>query len=513
MTGTRQSHGAQLMGNAFWNGSPTVLRLAVGFFLVPFIIAHIETDLLSIWRFSLSLLSASWLLQLGLSSAVSREVPQGLVRKDYHRISEVVSTTVGFNCILSLVLLAATASLVVKFPDWFDVAQENRTTSRIVIGITGLGFAIWIPFVIWRAVIHGLQSFISIGIVEISSTILYAFFVVWALKADGGVVALTALGLGRVLLPAVALAMIARKICPHIKLAFRNARVSVFGSILPYSVNSFIYTIATMLFAQASIWVAGALLGVSIVLYYSVCQQLATMIGAVLAVTLVVSKPAASEFQAQGDMARVRALFLRSMKYVVMAAMPPALFLCVFHHEVLLAWIGKEEFAAYSYLVPILALTQVAWLCQQAGYYVINGIGRHRPIAAMAVGSMVTSVVLAVILVKVASLGLLGIALGVSIPTVIVSGVLVPVYSCRVLEIPLVQYLKACLLRSAVPIVLFLAFIAGWKMMVERSELWQLLVCLAAGGSIVLAGYWCIALSKNERSVFVTLLAKVVRRS
>lgn len=502
MTNNQQSHGTRLLRNAFWNGLPSVFSMAVGFFLARFILSHVNTDHYGIWRLSFSLLSASWILQIGLNSAINREVPQGLVRKDFKRISEVVSTTFGFYAILSIIILAGTVLLIFKFPQWFHVAKENYTTSRIVIGMTGLGFAVWAPFVVFQAVMNGLQSFAILGIVNVLATILYALSAYLLLRADGGIIALTGAGVANLILPVVAFTIIVKYLCPQTKILIQNVHFSVFRSILPYSFNSFIYTIANTLFVSGSIWVTGSLLGTTMTTYYSICAQLTGLIGGFLTLTLVVAKPAASQFQAQDDMERVRILLLRSVKYMVMASLLPCLFLCVFRQDVIMVWLNRQDFVEVSYLIPILAVTQVAWLSQQANYFVINGVGRHRAVAVMAVCSTVMSIVLATLFVKVTSLGLLAVALGISLPMLVVSLFVIPVYSCRVFEISIAKYLKTCFLRPILPIFLFWIFIALWKNYAVTLGLGQLMLCALTGTLIAFAGYWFLALEKSEKAIF-----------
>lgn len=510
MNDNEASHGTRLLWNGFWNGFPSIFRMAVGFFLVPFILSHITTDLYGVWRLSFSILSASWMLQIGLNSAVNREVPQGIVRKDLQRISEVVSTTIGFYVILAAVISVGTGLLVLKFPQWFHVSAEHYTTSRLVIAITGIGFAVWVPFGVFRAVMNGLQSFAILGIVEILNTSLYALLVILFMKMECGVVVLTELSAARMILPVVAFGIIVKRSCPEIKILPRNVRYAVFRSILPYSFNSFTFSVANTLFISGSIWVTGALLGPTMTTYYSICAQLTGIIGGFLALTLVVAKPAASQFQARDDMVRVRMLFLRSIKYVFMLALPPVLFLCVFRKDVLMAWLGREDFVvAASSLIPILGVAQVAWLCQQANYYVINGIGRHRAIAVMAVCSTAMSVALAAVFVKTTSLGLVGIALGMTLPMSAVALFVVPVYSCKVLGISISEYVRRCFLESILPILLFFIFIVGWKKHAESLGLGELVLCLGIGVLIVFTGYWLLSLSESEKVVFKGLFVKV----
>ncbi len=502
MTKEAQSHSQRLLGNAFWNGFPSLLRIAMGIVLVPYILSQVGDEFYGIWRISFSILYISWILQIGLNSSVNREIPQGLVHKDYNRISEVISTVVVFYSILSTIILVAVIALVVKFPIWFHVPIEHYTVSRIVIGITGIGFIIWMPFSVFRAVMNGLQSFISIGIVEVLMTICYTLAVFLLLGLGYGIIALTCLGVARLVLPVVALTFLAKYFCPQITISFRNASFKVFRSIFAYSANSAIYTVAAAFFTQGSIWVTGFLLGPAKTTYYSTCHQLAAMIGGFLMISIVVIKPAVSQFQAQDDMERVRILFLRSIKYVLMISLPAAFFLCIFRNEILMAWLGREDFVRVSYLIPILAIAQVAWLSLQASYFVINGIGHHRVFAIIAVVTTLTSIISAILFFEIGDAGLLGIAIGMSLPVIFVSLIIIPVYSCKVLCISIFKYIRVCLLRLIVPLLIFVFFLISWKKVVTNTSLIQLLLCMFSSVIVVGVSYWNITLSKNERLTF-----------
>ncbi|MFC1677912.1 lipopolysaccharide biosynthesis protein [Planctomycetota bacterium] len=512
MTKQAKSHSQRLLGNAFWNGFPSLFRIAVGILLVPYILSQVGNELYGIWRISFSILYISWILQIGLNSSVNREVPQGLVRRDYNRISEVISTVIVFYSIISIIILVAVITLVVKFPVWVHVPIEHYTVSRIVIGITGIGFIIWMPFSVFRSVMNGLQSFTSIGIVEVLMTICYTLAAFLLLGLDYGIIALTCLGVARLVLPVVILTFLAKYFCPQITISFRNASLKTFRSIFAYSANSAIYTIATAFFAQGGIWVTGFLLGPAKTTYYSTCYQLAALIGGFLAIGLVVIKPAASQFQALGDMERVRILFLRSIKYVLMVSLPAAFFLCIFRNEILMAWLGREDFIRVSYLIPILAITQVTWLSLQTSYFVINGIGHHRVFAIIAVVTTLTSIISAILFFKIGNMDLLGVAIGMSLPVVFVSLIIIPVYSCKVLSLSIFKYIRMCLLRLIVPLLTFILFLISWKRIVANMSLIQLLLCMFTSVVVIGISYWNITLSENERLIFKGIASNLIER-
>jgi len=228
---------------------------------------------------------------------------------------------------------------------------------------------------------------------------------------------------------------------------------------------------------------------------------------------LVVTKPAASQFQAQNDMERVRILYLRSSKYMFMLSWPAVFFLFFFHDNILMTWLGREDFIRVSYLVPILAVIHVGWLNLKTNYYIINGIGRHRAFAIIAVATTITSVILAVLFVKVANADLLGVAVGMGLPVIIVSFFIIPIYSCRVLCVNGVDYIKQCVLRLIVPLFIFVSILLVWKMIVVEMVLSQLLLCMACSVFVLGVSYWFLSLSKQERRVFSGIFNNIFRLS
>ena len=70
-----QSHSRRLIHNSVFSLSATVGTSIIAFFLVPFLVRHLGNDAYGVWVLIGSVFAYAMTLQLGLSSAINRQIP------------------------------------------------------------------------------------------------------------------------------------------------------------------------------------------------------------------------------------------------------------------------------------------------------------------------------------------------------------------------------------------------------------------------------------------------------
>src|SRR4030043_918065 len=92
-----------LLVSALSNWTAFGVSVLIGLFLTPFIIGHLGKTGYGIWTLISSLIGYYGILDLGVTSAITRYVARYAGQKDYKALNETVSTALAIFAIIALV--------------------------------------------------------------------------------------------------------------------------------------------------------------------------------------------------------------------------------------------------------------------------------------------------------------------------------------------------------------------------------------------------------------------------
>jgi O-antigen/teichoic acid export membrane protein len=201
-------------------------------------------------------------------------------------------------------------------------------------------------------------------------------------------------------------------------------------------------------------------------------------------------------------------MFLLTTKYTLLITLPATAALMLHADNILEAWVGADFAGRSATLLIVMTVPQMIRITLLGSFYVLSGLGKHRLFGGLALAQSVLAVVLGWFLAIPCDLGLLGIALGVSIPELIGSGWIVPIYCNRRLGLTARDELRQCFapaLAATVPFLLYCAAVRIWLPMHTRLEF-----ALIFGLSLVplTVGIWLWGIGPDERGVVTRYLAR-----
>jgi O-antigen/teichoic acid export membrane protein len=210
--------------------------------------------------------------------------------------------------------------------------------------------------------------------------------------------------------------------------------------------------------------------------------------------TVVVNKfamvfsPTISSLQGADQKAAVRDIVVRSTYYGICMSLPPTVFLIIFGGEVLQLWMGNRY--AEPALIAALSIgmfSSVAYLPLYKAVVSLNLHGQPGIINLGAAGVIIASTVLSL---KFLDTGLMGVAIAVSLPSTLVSGVYLPIYACRKLGIDLRFFIISVWRAPAIGVLPFAVCLAMSRLWFQASP--HMAMLFGGGLSIVLLGvfYW-----------------------
>ncbi|MCL5405253.1 MAG: oligosaccharide flippase family protein, partial [Deltaproteobacteria bacterium] len=246
--------------------------------------------------------------------------------------------------------------------------------------------------------------------------------------------------------------------------SFAKFRWAEVRRIFSFSLYVLLLSLGSRMFFYASPIIIGAFMGISHIPFYSVANYfLVYPVEFVLGISAVIM-PAAARLMTQKRNSEVQEMFLKSSKILFALTLYGGLFLIVLGPRFIAWWISPSFEAPAGSVLQILLTSALIYLpARGVAQPVLVGLGRVEIPAVTCIAAGLINVLLGVLLVK--PLGLPGLAMAVAIPLVLMS-IIVLVYTCRVLGVSLLTFLRYAVLRSALGAVPLLALLMwlrnGW---------------------------------------------------
>ena len=498
--------GRRLITNTLFNVIQNPLDILLQVFLTPFIVGTLGKSSYGIWTLTGSTLSYIAELRAGLNSAVSYHVPRLQQKQDIAGINRVVSTVSAFYSVITILGAILVALLAWQFPVWFNVPDEMRTISRIVAVVAGFGLEVTIATSAYSGVLAGLQRYDVMVGSRVGFALVRAVGIVLVLTMGAGLVGLAGVAVAIESVLAVWIVIAAYRLLPGLRVERRLVDATILPGLMAYSTSSLMFGSGQLILSQASKILVGILYTPASVTDFSIPFVLLTMVGGfVLAMTRAI-KPMATLLDARDESDKVRSLYLLSTKYSMMIAIPGSLVFVLFGGDMLRAWMGQGYGGPGGMLLAVMAVPQMLRVSQLAGYYVVTGLGKHRFFGFTILVQAVSGIALAFVFAHVMGLGLLGVAIGVSIPEVVGCGFFIPRYCCKTLGLRVRDQLKRAAWPAAVaslPVLLYL--VAVHEAATVNSRL-AFIVVFSVAGVIWAAGIWFFGLNDEERNRFLALV-------
>jgi len=501
--------GRRLVSNTAINVLQSPTALLIQLFLTPFILGNLGRSAYGIWTLTASVLSYLPQLQAGLNSAVNYQVPRRHHSGDLAGINSVVSTIFAFYVVMAVAGAGFTALVVWKFPVWFSVPDDLITASRIVIALVGGATLVTLVTSVFSGVLTGLQRYDITAGSRVGFLLARATAIVLALGLGAGLVGLAGAAGAVQVLTAGWVVYAAYRVLPGLRVERSAVDLALLPGLLLYSTSTLMYTSGQLLVSQASKILVGLLLTPADVADFAIPFVLVAMVGNFVFAMTVATKPMTTLLRAEEQDDKIRRLYFLSTKYGMLVAAPAAASFLLFGDKILSAWVGRSHHGPGGLLLAILAIPQLLRVSQLAGYSVVTGLGEHRFFGWSVLIQAVSGLVLAFVLAHVFELGLVGVAIGISIPELIGSGFFIPRYCCRVIGVRVRDMIRGSVLpamTASLPVVLYLVA-ARFRIAIDSRT--SLIVMF--GGAVAIWGVatWTLALDRREKDLVLRSGAEI----
>ena len=476
------------------------VSLLVGFFLMPYVLHTLGKGQYGAWIFISSITSYTALMYLGLGEAIKKFVATYHARQDWEKLNQTVNVTLAAYTVTGAIALILAGVLCWLAPHFREWEGNSLLEIRLVILTLGLNVACGMMGSVFGGVLLGIQRFDLQRAVTIGADLLRIALTLLLLRSEWGLLMLAGILMTVSLIENLAYVVLAFAHVKTLSIRFRYLKMAVLRECFGLSLFALIGNMAWQLINATDTIIIGMVLGAEAIVPYFIAQRLCQFIQRPLQQIGEVCMPKAGELHARSDTAGLQRLAVQGMGLAFLLAAAILTGTAFFGDALILTWVGETYSESHTILLVLLLAQLVA---SPVGVLrsIIFGAGHAKVPALMHLVEAVANIVLSLMLIG--PLGILGVALGTTIPVLAVElGAILP-YACRRLQFGLLPMLRAVLGPPALPLLALLAYCLWVETQFDISRGWEKLIAVTIGGGAVLGAAWtaCFLLRFRRRTV------------
>ena len=402
-----------------------------GLLLVPYYIDVLGVSAYAIIPVATSVTGYITLISDALSSTVSRYLTIDL-RTDMVSAKRTFNAAViGFTWI---VLAAAPLVLVISVvaPMVFDISTNTVESVRMLFTfvIAAVLISVWSNNFV--TVMYAKNRIDLTNVVKVTQIAVQVAFIV--LFFSVGLTSVEYVGLAY-LVAAVAFAVLgytmARKVCPDLRVVWRQYDRSKFKEISSIGGWVLVNNLGNLLFIQASLLIVNLMMGSEQSGYFSIVVTLVTAMSSLVDTMGSVFAPVIYQLYSDGKTSDMLHISRTAVKVVGLVMAMPVAFLCAFSTEILTMWVGHDYvFLSEAVWVTMIVMIGIGSITPAYPLTMVHLKIKVPGIATLLFG--IANVISAVALISFTSLGLLGVALSWAVTMFVKNCIFNPWYIARI---------------------------------------------------------------------------------
>jgi O-antigen/teichoic acid export membrane protein len=480
----------------------TILQIGVGFFMMPFLVSKLGDQWYGIWTVVGSLTAYFYLADFGLTTAVIRNVAKFLARKNHTAVNIVVNTTLVIYSVLGLVILLLTLFMT-YFAYYFIPNAQTLSLVRLTILILGVNLAIEFPYKAFAGIISAYLRYDLLTYVHLFTFIIATTCTVLFLSTGYGIVALALIGFFSAQVSNVLFFLISKYLHPDMVISLRYFVRNEIRGLFTYGIWSFVVQISDQVRFRIDSLVIAWVLGATYVTHYFIGARLAEYFIDLIFRATNILMPIFTKYYEENNYEEIRSRLLFFTKINAIASVFGGGLIIIVGVPFISRWMGINYLDAYPVLAVLVAGRIAEAIYNPAGI-VMYAIAKHPRMALVNTVEGIANLCLSIVLVH--YWGILGVALGTTIPQLVARLYVLPLYTCGLINLTLKKYYFNILPTIFFTVIYELVFYILTKNMLNIPQYINIVfVCLSAI-PIYFSAILFVAFSKSERVLIRSMI-------
>jgi O-antigen/teichoic acid export membrane protein len=494
------------------NGATSYLTMVVtsacGFVMVPIALRYLGKEEYGLLVLVGALAGYVSLSGLGIGTAIMRSVAEARSATSPPDLSPAISTAFFFYLLISILGLLATLPLIHPLPQFFQVPPDKVRLSQMLLLISFTGAWATFPLSVYSGVLMGRERFDLTNLLQAAQAIVWLLAGVLVLWSGGRLIAFLAARTAISLFFALAGASVARRELPSVRLSVKMVRLPELKHLLSFGLFVFCVHAAVQVTQQADALVIGVFLPLGTIAVYSIGLRLSEMAREIPAQLGRLLPPVIARLDQRTQPGKLRTGFEESTKWILVIALAVATPLVAFADSLIHAWVG-EGFVPAVLVADILCAGGIVSIGGSPASYILMFKGRHKLLAGLALADSVANVILSVILIR--PFGIVGVALGTTLPLLIVNVFVNAPLACRLIDMPVHRLFRAAVLPALAPAIVTLAVAVAVQQVVRFDRILPTILAMAATATAYTLLFAGAFLSSSDRARYLLYLRGAVR--
>ena len=485
-----------------------LLRLIIGVLLTRVLFLSLPRQEYGFWVLMWSVFGYALLLDFGFGSALQKYASQATVHGDWsdfnRRFSTVFFVYCGMSVLIAVVTLGSQPILARALR--LEGSPEHIAHLEKTFLLFGLGRALLFPLGAFAEVLTGLHRIHLRNVIAALSLLVTAVLLMGIVQLQLGLVAMVAASLVVELTTYVAMAVLVRRVVSDFRIGWGLFDRRLVASIMSFCIFAYMITLSHLVILQTDELVISALLSVSLVGTYHVVWRVSNIFQQASTQLLDGLGPVAATLFQSNDHDRLKNTLLQSGR--VVGAIATFLFvpLLVYLKPLLKIWLELESPSAYHSGILLLVSAYLMVVFKMTTARVLLMCEREKILAVLALAEGLLNLGLSVVFCLFTQLGIVGVALGTLIPSVVLAAGFYTPLACRFASVSAFQYLRqtlsGVLLSGGVAAVVYVACREA-----APPESLGALVLNGIPGTAVLAGsFLLVGMNARERQQLYALV-------
>jgi O-antigen/teichoic acid export membrane protein len=438
-----------------------IVRILLGLVMFRAMFQNFSHAQFGFWALLWSLFGYGILLDFGFGFTAQRAVAQKTATGDIAGLSKLLATILWTYVGMGILLLVVFLAIREPFLSSMGVAAMDQEEFGQAYTVFFIGLAILFPLGLFSEILRGLQRIDIANWVGTLSTVLNFGFLYWGLTAHWGLPVLMGVSVTTSAFPNIVAAVFAVRRLPGISFSpkwfeWRSVRAQ-----MGFSITAYLITFSNMLMSKSDQLVISLTLGVALVTIYQAGFKMSEMLGLFSYQFQQMISPAAAAMYAQGDDNGLRQLLLRSSRLTFLLVTAAYLLSAVYLTPLIRLVTGMASVPQNIWWIGQVLLLAVfsSQVTNSSSKRVLMMCGEEKRLLVISLTEAVANVVLSVILAY--RMGVLGVAIGTMIPTILVGWLWVLPMTMKKLNLTFGSYLSYHLQGTVLPLAVFSLILAG----------------------------------------------------
>jgi len=334
---------SKLIKNTVFNSLSIFISMAIGFFLLPFILQTIGVELYGIYVLIIALSGYLNIMEIGVGVASVKFISQHLVKNEKKEINEILINSLIFYLLTGLVIATFLVLIATFFINLFNIPQRFLFLTKYSLIIASVFSLINWPLSLFVKVLEGKQDYVVISRLNIVFTIIrFLLIIVFLRKSSNPFLFFVFLNFISQIFLNLTFCIYSFRSLDFLKLDYHLISKEVFKKIFRFSSILYLCQIIGLLIYNTDKILISIFLNISSITLYEVSYKFHQLVRIINNSSSSALLPLISSLHSENDNKKINEVFFRGQKYTIIIVLPIALSVIIFAKYIVLYWLGPE---------------------------------------------------------------------------------------------------------------------------------------------------------------------------